>query len=193
MTAIPTPQTLIDTGRALLAEDHAPADILNALYGLEMPREMVALHREFLASEPEHALSFDWEYVPWELMQQSEAQGPSAAERARAETLHQHWPKLILLGLLRYEGTPHGNSFVAYDLDELRAGRTTIFATPRGADLAAPFTPIGPSLLAVLRDALAAYTPVLEQWRDHGPTVIDDDDIAAHQETLAVIDRLLAS
>lgn len=138
------PETLAAAARALYAEDRTPLEVFEALYGAALPDEAALVLRDLVSED--HALT--WRTHPWALLLPPEYQpaAQSASERDEDARLYRSAPALVLLGSSE-------DRTLAYSVDELRAGRTTIFAAP---SLDAAFAPHAPSLLAALRGELAA-------------------------------------
>lgn len=193
------PQTLVPAARALYEQGHTCDEVLRAIYGVALPREASLFLRDFVdGGKP---LSADWRLLPWELMRPLDRGGPrhqlpsdAAASEAR---LYARSPDILLLGKTGHGAVRHGGSLIAYDLAELRAGRSTVVGleqVPRLPRSGAQFTVFGPSLLAVFHELVTTAHAQMERWvtRHVGSyTFAEVDDIAAELEALDALQREL--
>jgi hypothetical protein len=138
------------------------SQVLEAIYGVDFPREAVLFLRDFVHdAKPLGAL---WNVHPWELMIPLEEGGPKFpigphAIQNELRTYAQA-PRLVLLGRIIYPEAPLGHSMIAYDLDELRVGRSTVVGLRNQRDVpetGAQFTVFGPSLIDVFIETIKAY------------------------------------
>ncbi len=125
------PKTLLPAALAMYAQGKTRSQVLEAIYGVDLPREAVLCHRDF-AYEDE-GLAVDWRYHPWELMippnEGKRAPFPINDYQSDKDALaYEIAPNVLPLGALSYaaDGVRLGGSLFGYDLDELRAGRTTV-------------------------------------------------------------------
>jgi hypothetical protein len=193
------PTTLIPAARALAERGTAPHDVVGAIYGVDLPREAWLLERDIISqSAGDSVLQLDvlWGTLPWELMIPIERGGPRAILGPRLAAvdaaIYKAAPELIPLGRMGYRPTEVSGSYLAYSIDELRAGRSTVLAchrdeVDRGA---AKFRIVGPSLLEVLRVAIVDYIEHVEADHEHGDgaDLAELDGAKAH---LPPVERLL--
>ena len=157
------PRTLVPAARAMYAAGKTRSEVLAAIYGVDLPREAPLFLRDYVKGDK--ALSVQWNAHPWELMVTLDHGGPTfiigdlaCEDEVRAYT---QAPHVLILGWLCYARVPHGFSLIAYDLNEVAAGRSTILAMPARhrevPESGAEFSPIGPSLLDVFSTAITRY------------------------------------
>jgi hypothetical protein len=92
---------------------------------------------------------------------------------------------------------PHGNRIHCYRLSELATGRATVVGVrwyPEDVDRELFVEPSGQSLLTVLHEYVSARHG-LDEWEigqpwNRGAGSIDDTDVAASRERVAVIEAL---
>lgn len=192
------PSTLVPAARALAERGTPPHDVVRAIYGVDLPHEAWLLARDLLApTGGDVAIQLDvlWGTLPWELMIPLDRGGPKFVISPRhAEIdagIYRAAPELIALGRMGYRPTEHSNMYLAYSIDELRAGRTTVLACPRDdVDDGTPkFGIIGTSLLEVLRTAIVDYLEYAEGEVLRGDG--DASEVEATRAHLALVDRWL--
>jgi hypothetical protein len=152
------PMSLVPAARAMYEQGKTRGQVLEAIYGVDLPREAMLL-RDF--ARREKALEALWGVHPWELMIPLEQGGPkfvigSFALRNEVRAYAQA-PHVVLLATLGYREAPFGSSLVGYDLEEVRAGRSTIVGLRRLRDVpetGAKFEVVGPSLMDVFVEAI---------------------------------------
>lgn len=164
------PKTLLPAALAMYAQGKTRGQVLEAMYGVDLPPEAVLCHRDFAL--PDEGLAVDWRFHPWELMIV-----PGEGNRA-PYTINDHQserdalafelaPSVLLLGTLHYagDGVRLGGSLFGYDLEEVRLGRTTIVGLPQKSILARGdrFMVLGPSLVDVLLETVSGYLAFSER------------------------------
>ncbi len=158
------PKTLLPAALAMYAQGKTRSQVLEAIYGVDLPREAVLCQRDF-AYEDE-GLAVDWRYNPWELMippsKGKRAPYPINDYQSNEEVLaYELAPNVLLLGDLGYsaEGVRLGGSMFGYDLDELRAGRTTVVGLLNKSIISRTdrFTVLGPSIADILFETVSSY------------------------------------
>lgn len=175
--------------------------VLQEIYGVDLPREAVLFLRDFVNDDK--PLQASWFIHPWELMIPLESGGPTyeidpGASEQEAR-LYARAPNLLLLGTTGYNEAKHGASLIAYDLDELRAGRSTVVGVDKKLDLpesAANFTVFGPSLVDVYTDLIVRYRDLIRRWIAMGvggETVAEINEMTRHLASVEAIRRELAS
>jgi hypothetical protein len=149
------PETLLAAARQLYGQGKDRRVVLEAIYGVDLPDEALRFHRAYVSAELD--LTIRVLTNPWQLLEPpvddepDEGVGPLAgglepAAFARA-------PSMIPLLVTVYSGVADGESLLGYDIDELRAGRTTIVGSRWPVDVHGTVRPverIGASLLDVL-------------------------------------------
>ena len=158
------PKTLLPAAHALYAQGRTRSQVLEALYGVDLPRECSLLLREF--AYVDKGLAVSWRFHPWELMV------PPAEATRRAYQINDYQsnedalayeiaPNVLMLGRLSYaaEGVRLGGSLFGYDLDELRAGRSSVVGLLKKINVSRGdrFTFFGPSVVDVLLDTVSSY------------------------------------
>src|SRR5262245_26297459 len=160
------PRTLVPAARAMYEQGRTRRQVLEAIYGVDLPREAALFLRDFARdAKPLQAL---WGVHPWELMIPLEAGGPTfaigpiACERERRA--YEQAPHVVLVACIHYHGAPLGGSLIGYDLDELRAGRSTVVGLENQDEMPASgarFEVFGASLVDVFCDVIASYRALL--------------------------------
>ncbi len=107
-------------------------------------------------------------------------------------------PSLLFLGTTGYNEAKHGASLIAYDLDELRAGRSTIVGVDKKLDLesGATFTVFAPSLVDLFAGLIVRYRDLIRKWIAKGvggETVSDIDEMNSQLASIEAIRQELAS
>jgi hypothetical protein len=192
-------ESLTPWARQLYQEGQSPADVMQALYGVDLPAEAYAFDRAYASGLDLPLLRL---MHPWELLAVApEDAAPdlgdidedwSAEHEASALAL---WPQFLPLMRLRADDATHGGHVIGYDLDALAEGRPTIWGFPgelrlTGGELAV----LGPSLLAVLHTWLADHHDMLEAQRGAPSTsglgAVTDEDIAEAATQVQSIEAL---
>lgn len=176
------PHTLLPTALAMYAQGKTRSEVLEAIYGVDLPREVLLFHRDF-AYEDE-GLAVSWRYHPWELMippnEGKRAPYPindyQSAEDALAYELA---PNIVLLGRLSYadDSVRLGGSLFGYDLDEVRAGRSTVVGLLKKPRVTREdrFTVFGPSLIDIMIETVSTYLK-FAQWQSQRDRHEDDPE-----------------
>jgi hypothetical protein len=177
------------------------SQVLEAIYDVDLPREAVLFLRDFANNDK--PLGASWFVLPWELMIPLESGGPSyevtpleCEEVARAYAMT---PNVLLLGITGYNEAKHGASLIAYDLDEVRAGRSTVIGLADKDELpetGANFTVFGPSLVDVFADLITEYRELIRRWIEKGvggETAAEIREMTRHLESVEAIRKELAS
>jgi hypothetical protein len=160
------PETLLSAARQLYAEGRSRAEVIVAIYGVDLPAEALRFHAAYVAKEV--TLSVQLLTNPWQLLSPppagatvdpiSEDLEPAAFAAA---------PSMVPLLVTRYDALDLGEMLLGYDLDALRAGRTTIVGSPWPVDVDGTVPPVevlGDSLLAVLAEILEQHIAQLAEW-----------------------------
>jgi hypothetical protein len=191
------PATLVPAARALYEQGLTPGEVLERIYGVDLPLEARLFLRDFVNDAK--PLQASWGIHPWELMIPLDAGGPRLViaphEAAREARAYAQAPRVLLLGGTGYHDAPHGGSLIGYDLDELRAGRTTIVGLEHASEppgSGAAFAVFGPSLIAVFCDLIASYRALMERWIAKGvgsDTYADVDELTAQLASVEALQR----
>jgi hypothetical protein len=176
------------------------SQVLEAIYGVDLPREAALFLRDF--ARDDKPLQGSWNTHPWELMIPLEQGGPSfkigpieCTEEARSYAMA---PNLVLLGSTGYNEAEHGASLIAYDLDELRAGRSTVVGLPNKRELpesGGSFIVFGPSLVDVYAHLIVRYRDLIRKWIAMGvggETVAEIDEMTSHLASVEALRQELA-
>jgi hypothetical protein len=195
------PATLVPAARAMYERGFTRSQVLEAIYGVDLPREAVLFLRDFVNDDK--PLQATWFTHPWELMISLEEGGPSFTigpiEGERDARAFAMAPNLLLLGTTGYNEAKHGASLIAYDLDELRAGRSTVVGlknTRKLPESGAEFTVFGPSLVDLYADLIARYRDLIRKWIAMGvggETIAEIDEMTSHLASVEAIRKELAS
>lgn len=191
------PKTLLPAALAMYAQGKTRSQVLEAIYGVDLPREAVLCHRDF-AYEDE-GLAVDWRYHPWELMippnEGNRAPYPINDYQSDKDALaYELVPNVLLLGALHYsaDGVRLGGSLFGYDLDELRAGRTTVVGQLNKTILSREerFTVLGPSIVDILIETVSSYLSFSERLAERDSHE-DPDPIREHLKRVEALQREL--
>lgn len=186
--------------RAMYERGFSRSQVLEAIYGVDLPREAALFLRDFVNDDK--PLQASWFYFPWELMIPLESGGPTydpgpeaCQKEARKYAIA---PNLLFLGTTGYNEAKHGASLIAYDLDELRAGRSTIVGVDKKLDLefGAEFAVFAPSLVDLFSDLIVRYRDLIRKWIAMGvggETVAEIDEMTSHLASIEAIRRELAA
>jgi hypothetical protein len=195
------PKTLVPAARAMYERGFTRSQVLEAIYGVDLPCEAVLFLRDFVNDDK--PLQASWFIHPWELMIPLESGGPSyeigPLEYEREVRAYGMAPNLLLLGITGYNEAEHGASVIAYDLDELRAGRSTVVGLNHKDELpesGANFTVFGPSLVDVYADLITRYRDLIRKWIAMGvggETAAEIKEMTSHLASVDAIRQELAS
>jgi len=192
-------EALTPWARQLYQEGKSTADVMRALYGVDLPAEAYAFDRAYAGGLD---LPLQRLKHPWELLAVAPEDAAadlddidedwSAEQEANALA---HWPRFLPLMQLRADDATHGGHVIGYNLDELAAGKPTIWGFPgevpeAGGELAV----LGPSLLAVLHTWLADHHRMLEAQRsspaNRGFGSLTNEDVEQAADQLYAIEVL---
>ena len=189
--------------RALYERGLNRSQVLTSIYGVDLPSEAALFSRHVVNIDGDPPLSAVWGTLPWELMIPLEQGGPSleipshhVVQEVRA---YAQAPHVLLLGRTGYKHALHGSSVIAYDLDELRAGRTTIVGVEYAIDVpetGANFVPFGTSLVAFFRNLINRKIALMEDVVTRGGGYYDLEEIAevrSHLQCIAFLENELAA
>jgi hypothetical protein len=178
----------------MYAQGKTRSQVLEAIYGVDLPRESLLLLRDF-AYEDE-GLAVAWRFHPWELMvppaeadrQALQINDYQAAEDALAYELASN---VLMLGRLSYsaDNVRVGGSLFGYDLDELRAGRSTVVGLLKKPGISREdrtFTVFGPSVVDVLVETVSSYLA----FSEHLASRDRHEDPSPVREQLALVTAL---
>lgn len=189
------PRTLVPAARAMYERGFSRSQVLQEIYGVDLPREAVLFLRDFVNDDK--PLQASWFIHPWELMIPLESGGPSyeigSFEYEREVRAYAMAPNVLLLGVTGYNEAEHGASLIAYDLDELRAGRSTVVGLNHKDELpqsGGNFTVFAPSLVDLFADLIVRYRDLIRKWIAMGvggETAAEIREMTGH---LASIDAL---
>lgn len=195
------PRTLVPAARAMYERGFTRSQVLEAIYGVDLPREATLFLRDFVHDDK--PLGATWFTHPWDLMIPLEQGGPSfkigPIESEREARLYSMAPNLLLLGITGYNEAKRGASLIAYDLDELRAGRSTVVGLNKKRklpEIGANFIVFGPSLVDLYAELIANYRDLIRRWIEMGvggETVAEIDEMTGHLESVEAIRKELAS
>lgn len=185
--------------RALYERGASPRDVLRACYGVDFPDEFLMM-AELFPWEP--GLSPSYTNQPWQLAISLDRGGPDpmpdSMNRIEQEILARD-PGLLPLAQLRGYYLGPANSVLCYHLDELAAGRPTIFGVKDPDEYDFEATRWGDSLLDVLHQYYIAYHTKTEQEynspRNRGAGSLDEQDVeraASDLEKIQDLQRRLA-
>jgi len=178
--------------RRLYAEGKSTAEVMQAIYGVDLPAEAYALDRAYTGG-------LDLPLVrlvhPWELMGDAERDSDEDWSQEQEDRAFAQWPGFLPLLQLGADDAVHGHHVIGYDVEQLRAGKTTIWGCdgdipPEGGELAV----VGSSLLAVLHDWLADHHRMLEHQfnspANRGFGSLSQDDVSEVADQLRAIEAL---
>lgn len=179
-------------GQRLRDEGKSTAEVMQAIYGVDLPAEAYALDRALVGGLD---LPLLVTVHPWALIDDSARDTDEEWSRDLEDQAFARWPRFLPLLQLADDDAVHGNHVIGYDLDQLRAGVLTIFGydedhPPEGGPLAIE----GPSLLAVLHEWMADHHRMLEhQFRspaNRGFGSISQSDVEQAAAQLRAIEAL---
>jgi hypothetical protein len=192
------PMSLIPAAAAMYEAGRTRREVLEAIYGVDFPSETVPILRDFVSGDKPLAVS--WRIQPWELMVRPEDRDPDmdlgplqCDEEAR---VYAEAPNVVLLARFGYDGVELGSSLIGYDLDELRAGRSTVVGLKSVPRLPLKpfrftFTVFGPSVLDVLHEVVASYLDDIRRRAKHDPHE-DPEPIERQLARVVAVQRELA-
>jgi hypothetical protein len=191
------PETLLAAARQLYGEGKDRRAVLEAIYGVDLPDEALRFHRAYLADELD--LTIRVLTNPWQLLapptddELDDGVGPLSAGLEPAAFARA--PSMIPLLVTVYSGVAGGEALLGYDIDELRAGRTTIVGTRWPIDVHGTVRPVerrGPSLLDVLATIVEGHCAHVERLVRDVRSGHDEDELDAARAQLRGIEALRA-
>jgi hypothetical protein len=191
------PKTLLPAALAMYAQGKTRSQVLQAIYGVDLPREALVCFQKF--AHGDEGLAVDWRYHPWELMippgEGKRAPYPINDYQSNEDALaYELAPNVLLLGDLHYfaDGVRLGGSLFGYDLDELRAGRTTVVGLLRKCIISRndQFTVLGPSIVDILVETVSSYLAFSERLAEMDNHE-DPDPIRKHLKRVEALQREL--
>ena len=184
--------------RALYEQGLTRSEVLETIYGVDLPFEAALFMRDVVPyDDDERRLEASWGTLPWELMIPLDDGGPrieiGRVEITREIRAFTQAPHVLLLGRTGYSYTQGGGRLIGYDLNELRAGRTTVVGLNQKGEIpevGAVFAVLGPSLIAVFRDLVVRFRAQIERTLDPGPSMFDPAELEELGSHLAFLDKL---
>jgi hypothetical protein len=191
------PETLLAAARALYAEGKERHQVVSAVYGVDLPEEAVRLHR----AQVDDGLDLTVRMLtnPWQLLEPPDEDagdrgvGPLSTRLEPAAFAQA--PSMIPLLVTLYPGVAGGEALLGYDIDELRAGRTTIVGTRWPVDVHGTVRPVdrrGPSLLDVLAAIVEGHCAHVERLVRDARSGHEEEELEAAQAQLRAIEALRA-
>ncbi|KIF75641.1 hypothetical protein QR77_20535 [Streptomyces sp. 150FB] len=177
--------------RALYETGKDSQRVLLDCYGVEFPDEF------FLIAETGPltlGLPMDFTNLPWKLAVPLEKGGPSQTPNSRGQFERKTYTvdrRLVPLARLYDPAARHGDSVICYHLDELGAGRTSIFGFKVGEGSASASARYGDSFLLVLQEHYADMHGRLERLLDlpsnRGAGAVDEEEV---EEAWAFVEKI---
>lgn len=188
------PTALAPLARSLYAAGRTRRDVLETIYGVDLPREAVAFHEARRLQKVDVSALFLTH--PWALLATpSEDLRVSNLSRDIEPAALRLAPSMIPLLVTGYPGADLGGHLIGYDIDELRAGRTTIVGSRWPGDAhgrVLPVRELGPSLLAVLHACVDDYCDRLEEWIEDPRSGYEQVQLDRAEDQLDAIEALQA-
>jgi hypothetical protein len=175
------------------------SQVLHTIYGVDLPLESVLFFRDVVRSGSDPPpLEGAWRTLPWELMVPLEVGGPtfdlSPQEVASEIRAYAQAPHVLLLGTTGYNHARHGASLIGYDLDELRAGRTTVVGIHHSYEIpasSADFAVLGTSLVDVYHELISRYcVQIRDSLAASRGSPFDHEELDELGEQLAFVEKL---
>jgi hypothetical protein len=187
---------LVPFARRLYAEGKTANDVMRAVYGVDLPAEAYAFWKAFSSGKLE--LPLDWMHHPWELISAADPayqDDPGRWQRKQQALALSQVPRFLPLMKLADDDAIHDDYIIGYDLDELRAGRTTIFGhLDDFPESGVKLVRLGDSLLGVLHEWMADHRrrldAKLKSPANRGFGSIEDSDVEKVDEKLRHIEVL---
>jgi hypothetical protein len=175
--------SLVPWARRLYAEGKSSGDVMRAIYEVDLPAEAYAFWRAFDGGQldlPVDRMLHPWELIAVENPSQTNEAGPW--DREQEERAFAQVPRFLPLMKLAADEPLYDDYIIGYDVDELRAGRTTIFGHHDDfPESGAMLDRLGDSLLGVLHEWMADHLRMLtEQFKapsNRGFGSISQDDL----------------
>ena len=190
------PQSLIPWARRLYEQGKTREQVVREIYGVDFPAEVYLLR-----DSDGPYLPLRWLNQPWRIMTPLEQGGPEVIVNPWSDrkliNAYAQAPHVALLMVLREGDATHGDSVIGYDLDELRAGRSTVVGLLDQVEVpesGAEFQGFGPSLLQVLHEWLTdqhrLLTRRLTLESNRGAGSITDEDVEEAAQRIRFIEGL---
>ncbi|MEO7096850.1 MAG: hypothetical protein ABI175_26565 [Polyangiales bacterium] len=180
--------------RRLLEAGKSQSEVLEACYGVRFPEEVFAL-AELVAEGREPSALYN--YLPWNLLIPLERGGPPTDLEAddvepRVFALD---PSLVPLMILRGDFYEYAGAMICYRLDELAAGRTTIWGFQSDLMDDAVAKQYGDSIAAVIHAECADTVRRLENEYvspyNRGAGSLDRAELDGARDNLARAEELI--
>jgi hypothetical protein len=179
-------------GERLRDEGKSTVEIMQEIYGVDLPAEVYALDRALVGGLdlPLVVTVHPWSFIDDAARDTDEDWSRDVEDNALIE-----WPRFLPLLQLAAEDATHGNHVIGYDLDALAAGQQTIIGyDDNHPPQDGPLATLGPSLLAVLHEWIADHHRMLdEQYRspaNRGLGSISDRDVKEAAAQLRAVEAL---
>ncbi len=182
--------------RALLETGKSQDDVLRACYGVPFPDEALVI-AELIAEDREPRGRYT--NRPWKLLISIERGGPPAEPAAFIDEEERRVfvldAALVPLMMLRSDYYDYGGSMLCYRLDELDAGRSTVFGLQRDLKDGSVAKPCGESLGAALLASAAARVTRLEAEYaspyNRGAGSVDEPEVNGARAGLERVEELI--
>lgn len=156
------PMTLIPPSAVMYEQGKTSREVMETIFGVDLPPEAYLVLRDLIVQW--NSINVWWRMSPWWLALSPEVRGHNKHSgeptQAAEDALVFAWfPNVLLLGARNSAFVADNNAVIGYDLDELRAGRTTIVGWKgswKVPEKKKPYTVLGSSLLDVLHDGLSS-------------------------------------
>lgn len=182
-------ESMARLARSMLEAGKSNEEILRACYGVSFPAEALVFAELIL---DERAPDVDCMSLPWELLTPLETGGPPSERPSwdrKPPRLAQLDPSLVALVRL-YGDHTHGGNLICYRLDELAAGRSTVFGIPDDLPDDVVAERLGDSLGIVLHQYFEDVVRTRE-WESSRDRTIGNDDVEAAEEQLGRVEDLI--
>ena len=191
--------SLIPWAKRLYAGGATSGDVMRAVYGLDLPAEAYAFHRDIPGGR---LLPVELLDHPWDLLSLADpaqpAYKPHRWSREQEAYAYSQYPDVLPLMQLGGGVTTDGvldDHIIGYDLASLRAGGTAIVGHEGELrSTAARFEPLGDSLVDVLQDWMSEHlemvTSQYESPANFGFGSLERADVAKVAAMLSLIEGL---
>jgi len=191
--------SLIPWAKRLYAGGATSGDVMRAVYGLDLPAEAYAFHRDIPGGR---LLPVELLDHPWDLLSLADPAQPACKpdrwSREQEAYAYSQYPDVLPLMQLGGGVTTDGvldDHIIGYDLASLRAGGTAIVGHEGELrSTAARFEPLGDSLVDVLQDWMSEHlemvTSQYESPANFGFGSLERADVAKVAAMLSLIEGL---
>jgi hypothetical protein len=191
--------SLIPWATRLYASGATSGDVMRAVYGVDLPAEAYAFHRDIAAGR---LLPVELLDHPWDLLTLADPAQPTRKphrwSREQEAYAYSQYPDVLPLMQLGGGATTDGvldDHIIGYDLASLRAGATAILGHEGELrSTGARFEPLGDSLVDVLHEwmseHLAMVTGQYESPTNFGFGSLERKDVAKVAGMLSLIEGL---